>query len=93
MYPQVIGNECVTGRQFHEKVTAAVQLFKWKEVAPNGRVLIVISPCVEFYVVCVATLIIGVFALFLCMLLLQHTLELLYKHCHPVMPCNIVVRV
>ena len=48
----------VTGRQFHEKVTATVNLLKWKGVVPNDRVLVTITPSIEFYAIAI-----GVFAL------------------------------
>ena len=48
----------VTGRQFHEKVTATVNLLKWKGVVPNDRVLVTITPSIDFYAIAV-----GVFAM------------------------------
>ena len=49
----------MTGRQFHEKVTAAAQLLKWKGVAPNDSVLITLQPSVDFYAIAIAALAIG----------------------------------
>jgi acyl-coenzyme A synthetase/AMP-(fatty) acid ligase len=55
---QQIGHEVVTRQQFHEKVTATVNLLKWKGVVPNDRVLVTITPSIEFYAIAI-----GVFAL------------------------------
>ena len=58
---QVVEDDAVTGRQFHEKVTAATQLLKWKGVAPNDSVLITLQPSVDFYAIAIAALAIGMF--------------------------------
>lgn len=56
---QVVNNQCVTRIQFHEKVTTAINLLKWKGVTPNDRVLMTISPSVDFYAVSIAVMAVG----------------------------------
>lgn len=59
MFLQVITTQSVTRRKFHEKVTAAINLLKWKGFSPNDRVLLTIYPSIEFYAVAIAVLAIG----------------------------------
>ena len=49
----------MTGRQFHEKVTATVNLLKWKGVVPNDRVLVTITPSIEFYAIAIGVFAVG----------------------------------
>lgn len=56
---QFINNESVTGRLFHEKVTAMVHLLKWKNVVPNDRVLLTVQPSIDFYAISIAVFAIG----------------------------------
>ena len=56
---QHIGHESITGQHFHEKVTATVNLLKWKGVVPNDRVLMTIQPSIEFYAIAIGVFAIG----------------------------------
>lgn len=56
---QHIGHESVTGQQFHERVTATVNLLKWKGVLPNDRVLVTIQPSIDFYAIAVGVFAVG----------------------------------
>ena len=56
---QHIGHESVTGRQFHERVTAVVNLLKWKGVVPDDHVLVTIQPSIDFYAVAVGVFAVG----------------------------------
>ena len=59
-YPlQHIGHESVTGQQFHERVTAVVNLLKWKGVVPNDRVLVTMQPSIDFYAVAIGVFAVG----------------------------------
>lgn len=55
----VVNNQCVTRRQLHEQISTAINLLRWKGVLPNDRVLMTISPSVDFYAVAIAVLAIG----------------------------------
>lgn len=55
----VVDKVCVTRRQLHEKITAAINLLRWKGISANDRVLMTISPSVDFYAVAIAVLAVG----------------------------------
>ncbi len=56
---QAVNGECVEGRQLHEKITATVQLLKWRGVSPNDRVLLTLPVCVDFYAIAISVFAIG----------------------------------
>ena len=62
VFTQVIEGQSVTRKKLHEKVTASINLLKWKGLVPNDRVLMTIEPSVDFYAAVIAILAIGIYA-------------------------------
>lgn len=57
---QVIGEESVTGLELHRRVSAAVYLLKSSGVVSGARVLIMMTPCIDFLALLIGTFYIGV---------------------------------
>ena len=56
---QVIEGEAVTGLEMHQRISAAVQQLRTRGVAPGNRLLITMSPSVDFFALAIAAFIIG----------------------------------
>ncbi|XP_064406005.1 olefin beta-lactone synthetase-like [Halichondria panicea] len=55
----VNSDDCCTGVQLHEKITATITLLKWRGVSPNDRVLMTVPVSVDFYAIAIAVFAIG----------------------------------
>ena len=56
---QVVDGDPVTGLQLHQKITAAVYQLRGSGVVPGDRVLITMTPSIDFFALAVATFSLG----------------------------------
>ncbi len=61
----VNSDDCCTGVQLHEKITATITLLKWRGVSPNDRVLMTVPVSVDFYAIAIAVFAIGKWSMYL----------------------------
>ena len=58
---KVVDGEAVTGRELHQRISAAVHLLLKNGVVPGNRILMTIKPSIDFYALAIASYVVGKF--------------------------------